>query len=210
VYCESSLGDEVEHIYPKDIFPGKCFDWDNYVYACGPCNGPKNNQFAVFQHSDGQFKIVNSPAGTPASEPPPGDAVWINCRVENPLDFAILDLKDTFKFFPLPHLDPQGKQRVEYTYQVVLRLNDAEREPIRKARELAFENYSARLFRYVAKKKANADQQTLDKIVAGIKEEAHHTVWKEMQRYYRMGKLAEVNEELKQLFDDAGPEALTW
>lgn len=33
VYCECSLGDEVEHIYPKDLFPDKCFDWNNYVYA---------------------------------------------------------------------------------------------------------------------------------------------------------------------------------
>lgn len=28
-YCEDSVGDEVEHIYPKDLYPGKCFQWDN-------------------------------------------------------------------------------------------------------------------------------------------------------------------------------------
>jgi len=37
-YCEDSVSDEVEHIFPKDLYPGRCFDWDNYVYACGPCN----------------------------------------------------------------------------------------------------------------------------------------------------------------------------
>jgi hypothetical protein len=209
VYCECSLGDEVEHIYPKDLFPGKCFDWNNYVYACGPCNGPKNNKFALFRDSDGKFVEVNSTRGNPSSEPPKGEAVLINSRAENPLDFAILDLSGTFKFYPLPNLDEKGKKRVAYTYNEVLRLNDSEREPIRQARENAFENYSARLFKYVAKKKSNASQAVLNKIIDGIKKEAHPTVWKEMQRYYNIGKLGAIDAELKILFDDA-PEALIW
>jgi len=45
VYCEDSKCDEVEHIYPKDLYPQYCFVWSNYVYACGTCNAPKNNKF---------------------------------------------------------------------------------------------------------------------------------------------------------------------
>lgn len=209
VYCECSLGDEVEHIYPKDLFPDKCFDWNNYVYACGPCNGPKNNKFAIFKKPGGKFVEVNPPRGTPSSKPPNGEAVLINGRMENPLDYAILDLTGTFKFYPLATLNAKGKKRVEYTYNDVLRLNDGEREPIRQARENAFENYSARLFKYVAKKKAHASQAVLNKIIEGIKKEAHPTVWKEMQRYYKIDKLDMVEPELERLFDDA-PEALTW
>jgi len=48
-YCEDSCADEVEHIAPKDLYPDKCFVWDNYLYACGPCNGPKNNQYQIFR-----------------------------------------------------------------------------------------------------------------------------------------------------------------
>lgn len=210
VYCECSLGDEVEHIYPKDLFPEKCFEWTNYVYACGPCNGPKNNKFALFKSSDGAYIEVNPPRGTASAKPPEGDAVMINPRLENPLEFAILDLSGTFKFYPLPSLVNNDVTRVEYTYNTVLRLNDEEREPIRQARENAFTNYSARLFKYVAKLKANASQADLDKIIDGIKKEAHPTVWKEMQRYYVLGKLVLVDPELSALFDDAGPEALTW
>lgn len=209
VYCECSLGDEVEHIFPKDLFPEKCFDWNNYVYACGPCNGPKNNKFALFRTSDGEFVEVNPPKGTPASKPPDGEPVLINGRIENPLDFAILDLGGTFKFYPLPQLDKKGKKRVDYTYNEVLRLNDAEREPIRQARENAFGNYSSRLFKYVTLKNALADQDVLDKIIDGIKKENHPTVWKEMQRYYQLNKLDLVDLELKLLFDQA-PEALQW
>jgi len=209
VYCEDSVGDEVEHIYPKDIYPDKCFSWDNYVYACGPCNGPKNNKFAVFKNDDGSFIEVNPPKGTPASEPPVGEAALINPRVENPLSFVILDLSGTFKFYPLPNLNLKDKKRVEYTYNEVLRLNDAEREPLRQARENAYENYSARLFKYVSKKNAGESPSVLEKIIEGIQKENHLTVWKEMQRYYVEKLLDSVDFELKELFDNA-PEALTW
>jgi len=209
VYCEDSLGDEVEHIYPKDIYPDKCFSWNNYVYACGPCNGPKNNKFAVFKNDDGSFVEVNPPKGTPASEPPKGEAALINPKVENPLNFAILDLAGTFKFYPLPNLNTKDKKKVEYTFNEVLRLNEAEREPLRQARENAYENYSARLFKYVSKKKAGESQAVLEKIIDGIQKESHPTVWKEMQRYYNENLLGTVDSDLKSLFDNA-PEALSW
>lgn len=209
VYCEDSLADEVEHIYPKDLFPEKCFDWDNYVYACGPCNGPKNNKFALFKLSDGQFVIVNPPKGTAAAKPPKGNPALINPRIDNPLEFAILDLSGTFKFFALPQTDSQTKQKFDYTYNEVLRLNSPEREPLRQARENAYGMFKARLFQYVSKKKKQEPQLELDKLKDGILKENHPTVWKEMQRYYHKNLLDQVDEELKIMFDDA-PEALTW
>ena len=42
-YCEDSMADEVEHVRPKDLYPEVVFAWANYVYACGPCNGPKSS-----------------------------------------------------------------------------------------------------------------------------------------------------------------------
>ncbi len=209
VYCEDSLGDEVEHIYPKDIYPDKCFNWDNYVYACGPCNGPKNNKFAVFKSSDGKFTEVNPSRGNAASKPPKGEAVLINPRIENPLRFAILDLAGTFKFFPLPGLDAKDNKKTEYTYNDVLRLNHEEREPLRQARENAYSMYKARLFEYVTRKKAQATLQKLDKMKEALLKESHPTVWKEMQRYYNDNLLNAVDTELKTLFDEA-PEALAW
>ena len=46
-YCQDSCADEVEHMRPKDLYPREVFQWANYLYACGPCNGPKNNRYAV-------------------------------------------------------------------------------------------------------------------------------------------------------------------
>ena len=209
VYCEDSIGDEVEHIYPKDLYPEKCFTWDNYVYACGPCNGPKNNKFAVFQNSDGSFVEVNPPRGTAASKPVEGEAALINPRVENPLDYAILDLSGTFKFYPKPNISAKDNTKVDYTYNKVLRLNNVEREPLRQARENAYGMYKARLFEYVTKKDRNATQEELDRLIEGIETENHPTVWKEMQRYYKDDLLSIVDEELKLLFD-AAPDALNW
>ncbi len=208
VYCEDSLGDEVEHIYPKDLYPGRCFDWENYIYACGPCNGPKNNKFAIFSNPNDTFMEVNPPRGTPATKPPEGEAVFINPRIEDPLEFAILDIKDTFKFYPLPDLDDKNSKRTEYTYFEVLRLNHEEREPLRQARENAYEMYKARLFQYVIKKGTGSPDLLL-RLKEGILKENHPTVWKEMQRYYKLNLLEDVDSELKELFDKA-PEALTW
>ena len=46
-YCEDSLADEIEHIKPKSLFPDLTFSWNNYCFACGPCNGPKSNRYGV-------------------------------------------------------------------------------------------------------------------------------------------------------------------
>ena len=41
MYCEDSFADEIEHRRPKNLYPQQTFDWDNMLYSCGPCNGPK-------------------------------------------------------------------------------------------------------------------------------------------------------------------------
>ena len=46
-YCEDSLADEVEHIRPKTFFPDLAFVWENYLFACGPFNGPKGSRYGV-------------------------------------------------------------------------------------------------------------------------------------------------------------------
>jgi len=208
VYSEDSLGDEVEHIYPKDLYPGQCFKWENYVYACGPCNGPKNNKFAVFKNSDGEFIEVNPLGGMTATEPPEGESVLINPRIENPLDYVILDLQGTFKFYPLPGIDERSSRRADYTLNDVLRMNHEDREPLRQARENAYSMYKARLFHYVLVK-SNASPAVLTRLKENIIKENHPTVWKEMQRHYNEGFLDGFDPELKELFDIA-PEALTW
>ncbi len=209
VYCEDSVVDEVEHIYPKDLYPEKVFDWNNYVYACGNCNGPKNNKFAVFRSDTEEFQTVNPPHGTPAIRPPAGEAVLINPRVENPLEYCMLDLEDTFKFVIIKPKGSKDYQRATYTFEEVLRLSHVEREFLRQARQEAFHDYSARLRTYVQFRDAGKPQQQLDNMIDQLKKKGHPTVWKEMQRYHRLNRLIEIDRDLDTLFQQA-PEALDW
>lgn len=209
VYCEDSVADEVEHIFPKDLYPEKVFDWNNYVYACGPCNGPKNNKFAVFRGDTDVFQTVNPPRKTAATQPPAGEAALINPRTENPLDFCMLDLSGTFKFVIIKPKGTKDYQRAEYTFEEVLKLNHVEREFLRQARQEAYGDYKARLHQYVHHRDAGSPQAQLDSMIDQLRKKGHPTVWKEMQRYHRRGILNRVNNSLNELFNQA-PEALSW
>ncbi len=199
-YCEDAPADEIEHIAPKNIYPLLCFSWSNYLYACGICNGPKNNKFAVFLKSNEAFKDITPPKGK-CPVPPKGSPVLINPRKENPLDFLFLDLKNTFHFVPLPD-DKTSKayKRAEYTI-CVLRLN--KRDSLVSSRRTAFGSYEARLKTYITEKQSGKTEIKLQKMIEGIQTERHVTVFKEMQRQYVLFGF------FKDLFDPI-PEALNW
>ena len=48
-YCEGGINAkrscQVEHFRPKSLFPAKAYRWENYVLACGGCNGPKRDKW---------------------------------------------------------------------------------------------------------------------------------------------------------------------
>lgn len=207
VYCEDSVADEVEHIQPKDLYPNFCFHWDNYVYACGNCNGPKNNKFAIFRKDSGKFEELNPPKGTKASKPPLGDNALINPRIEDPMDFCMLDLASTFKFVIIKIAGTKDAQKADYTFNRVLRLND--REFLRKARANAYTNYKSRLGYYVHEKFNGKKNDILEKLVENLRRESHQTVWKEMQRQHSIGILSKIDKDLDELFVKS-PEALNW
>ena len=208
IYCEDSQCSQVEHFYPKSLYPQFCFDWSNYFYACSVCNVSKNNKFAVFRHDNGAFYKAN-PENTkqPVVEPPAGDSVLIHPRIDDPLDFCKLDL-ETFKFAIIAQQGTKDYQRADYTFNTVLRLND-QRESLRRNREIAYSNYKAKLHSYTVKKNNYAPQTKLDHLIRSLKGDGHPTVWKEMQRHYSMGYLKKIDEDLHDLFEQS-PEALTW
>lgn len=200
-YCEDSVADEVEHFSPKNIYPSLTFVWSNLLYACGPCNGPKNNQFAVFALLTGLFTDVTPPRKNPNPQPPiEGEAVLIHPRQENPLDFLILDISDTFFFSPIDDENTKEYERAVYTIDI-LGLNS--RSYLVEARENAFDNYIARLSYYKTQLDINTSTKELNKIKAGILKEHHPTVWQEMKRQCL------AHPRLKILFE-AVPDALNW
>jgi len=200
VYCEDSFADEVEHIKPKDLYPAEAFSWSNYVYACGPCNGPKNNQFAVISATNSMLVNVTRAPKSPVVPPEAGEPALINPRWENALKFIELDLVDTFFFLPTKKVGTKDYQRAEYTSEV-LRLND--REALRVARKEAYDSYVARLDQYIRRRDAGSSKKELGRLVRALKRMQHPTVWKEIKRQYP------YISELNALFVQA-PEAKKW
>ena len=40
-YCEKILAKDIEHFYPKTLYPQKMFEWENLLRACKDCNFEK-------------------------------------------------------------------------------------------------------------------------------------------------------------------------
>ena len=197
-YCEDSVADEVEHVWPKDLYPELVFTWSNYVYACGPCNGRKNNKFAVFVTATGQLTVVTRATGSPIVAPPVGKPVFLDPRKDD--GFAMIDLDlMTGIFLPAGATTTKKYQRAKFTIDSL----DLNREPLPTARMGAYKNYRAQLRDYVSMLRTNAPQAERDDLVNYVKRMEHPTVWAEMKRQRAFIP------RLTDLFTQA-PEALTW
>lgn len=200
VYCEDSWADEVEHIKPKNLYPEETFVWENYVLACGPCNGKKSDHFAIFSSTTGECLDVSRPRNAPVKPPAPGEPVLINPRQERALDLIELDIMGTFLFLPRRGLSARDSQRAKYTIDS-LQLN--KREHLRYARQGVYVAYGAILREYLQRRDAGATSEELAHKVQAIKRMPHRTVWEEMKQQYR--NIPELNELFLQI-----PEALLW
>lgn len=206
-YCEDSLANEVEHILPKTLFPERTFDWQNYLYACGPCNGPKSNRFGVLRGT----KIVEfvRRRGSPVVPPPTGISGLIDPRTEDPLLFFELEMggvtrsgdliEGTFELLPVDGLSPALLARAQFTIDV-LGLN---REVIRVARANAFGGFRARLHEYAKHKDEGVLAVNLARRKRDLLSTPHLTVFAEMQRQRAL------HPEINRLFERI-PEAVTW
>lgn len=179
MYCEDSVADEVEHFRPKGLYPDVVFAWRNYLYACGQCNGGKSNHFSVVESGTGELVDVTRPRRARVTPPREGAAALIDPRHENPLDFIILDLRDTFEFTPFADLGTVEFRRADYTIDL-LRLND--RGYLTEARRNASGAYEALLARYVTLTQDGAPRPQVARVKRCILRHPHPTVWAEMKR----------------------------
>lgn len=48
MYCEDSMGTDIDHFRPKSDYPENTFVWENYYLACSHCNSnQKRNEFPL-------------------------------------------------------------------------------------------------------------------------------------------------------------------
>lgn len=225
VYCENNEATDIEHIYPKKLYPEKAFSWKNYVLACGKCNSHhKSDKFRIFLlQNSADTQDVTPPRGT-YRQPVNDDALFLNQRKDNPLDFLELDLlNQTFIFTEKFPDGTREYHRASYTIEL-LGLNT--RGALIAARRNAARFYIGRLEKYVnAKNSANFQElkdavddfgaidetanfrrgknRILKSIKKDILENSHPTVWKELIR--QRANLPKTN----RLLNDA-PEAVNW
>lgn len=218
-YCEANVGTTIEHIYPKGLFPNKTFVWDNYLWTCKQCNGKhKIKQFQVFadQHSSEVIKLV---ADQKFIAPPSEDSVFINPRVDNPLDYLKLNLSSGLFEIIATDKNSRAYKRAAYTLEL-LQLN--QRAGLVEHRQQTYQHYIQLLNSYINIPKMNLEElkqlnyhlppkTSLEgkKMRASILVQhhilnsQHPTIWQEMQRQYK------TIPTLKKLFA-AVPEALEW
>lgn len=198
-YCEDSVADEIEHFRPKDIYPEAVFRWENYLYACGPCNGPKNNHFAVIEADGDEVTDVTRARGASIVPPPSGEPALLDPRVDDPLEYLFLDIVDTFTFRPRARLSARKKARATYTIET-LHLND--RPYLLEGRRTTYDTLVCALAAATAARRLDTEAN-LDRPARVVAGSPHRCVWEEMKR--QATKLPE----LAPLFA-AVPEAASW
>jgi hypothetical protein len=201
MYCEDSVADEVEHFKPKAFYPELVFAWDNYLYACGPCNGGKNNRFPLISLQSGQMIHLVRRRGEAIVAPEAGTAAIMHLRHEDPLTYLKLDLQDTF-FFSESNPDA-GSLDHQRARQVIDILGLNSRDYLPKARAEAFDNYCARLEEYISRWNRGGGPAVLELLQRSLQRMGHPTVWQEMKRQHRQIP------RLRDLFDGV-PAALAW
>jgi uncharacterized protein (TIGR02646 family) len=200
-YCEDSIGDEVEHVAPKDLYPASVFSWQNYVYSCGQCNGAnKRNRWKVAL-ANGSVVEITRKRKAPVVEPVAGSALFINPRSEDPMNFLQLDIAGgTFIFAPKPGISAPERLRAEYT-RTLVGLNS--RAGMVERRKQAYVFLRSALESYDREKGPGGDGAKRAQLEKTVREADHRTVWKEAQR--QRASLPEFD-----LLFQRNPEALAW
>lgn len=226
VYCENNEATDIEHIFPKKMYPERAFSWDNYVLACSKCNTThKSDNFKVFNPQNSAIEFdVRPPRGT-YLQPPTDDALFINQRIEDPMDLLELDLvSQQFVFTEKFPIGTREHLKAKYTKEL-LGLNS--RAALVTARKQAVKYFRDRLGKYVEAQKstnfaeleaaidddfggvnvAAAFNDEKVRIQEAIKKDVleypHPTVWKELMR--QRANLPRINSFVNQV-----PEVLTW
>lgn len=200
-YCEANIGTCIEHVYPRGLYPNKTFIWENYLWTCKQCNGKhKVSQFQIFE-SPKTAKTINLVKDYNFIPPPNDDAVFINPRVDNPLDYLELDLESGLFQHKEKNPTTRAYKRASYTLET-LQLNA--RKGLVANRQKNYLIYQNLLQQYIDIKKSPSievlkaiyplskhtaqlpfesqkKQATLD-LQKTLLNQAHPTIWLEMQR----------------------------
>lgn len=200
MFCEDSAASEIEHFHPKGLYPELVFEWANFLYACGDCNGPawKGSRLKIRKPDGTIAQQLGHRKGKPSLPPDNGELLLINPRYEDPLKLLDLDLPSGVF---CAH-SPTGfeRDRADHTIEV-LGLN--ERENLIRARQNTYTAAQDHLEKIASLLPGGGSADAIMLRKDALLRHTHRTVWEEMKR--QRGRYAE----LKRLFE-AAPDAVTW
>lgn len=225
-YCESNEFSDIEHFYPKTLFPQKAFVWENYLYVCGLCNSKyKNDTFAIFTSNNSTSYTDITPSNPRIYQnPATTDAVLINPRKENPMDFLWLNIARG-EYISNPFSENLKEDiRANYTIDTLnlARFNEARKNKAQEflmimsnylsikrvssleaLEEIAQECYLHEKIDFVFQNLQKDKAVILENFKQTIIQSPHSTVWEEIKRQRHTRK------RWKYIFSQI-PEALTW
>lgn len=175
-YCEDSRANEIEHFYPKSIYPNLTFEWGNYLFSCSICNRAKRHKFEIFDSIGKRHELkLNQP-----THPPSGQPLLINPRFEEPKDFFSLSFA-SFELVIRDDLNGYDEQRADYTLKT-LKLNDS---GLVKSRKEAFDSFIGLTDTYYRLKQEN-NLLALEKLLETFRSHSHISVWQAMMSVKNM------------------------
>lgn len=95
MYCEDSLGTDIDHFRPKADYPQSAFHWPNYLLACSHCNSNlKRNEFPLDANGDALLldPTVDDPAAHLVFSSSTGDVVPVGKK--GPESIRVFGLND--------------------------------------------------------------------------------------------------------------------
>ncbi|MBK7758736.1 MAG: hypothetical protein IPI35_20530 [Deltaproteobacteria bacterium] len=117
MYCEDSLGTDIDHFWPKADFPDRAFTWENYLLACSYCNSNlKRNQFP--RDAAGQPELLDPTVDEPAEHLffLPGNGRFLAIGPKGHQSIAVFGLNDNAapRQLPAPVFRPYSAWRPSF------------------------------------------------------------------------------------------------
>lgn len=95
MFCQDSRGTDIEHFWPKAVYPDRTFHWPNLLLACTGCNRAKSDRFPRGEH---------------------GEPLLIDPTAEDPWDHLVFDRRTssiTARWFATGEESPRGVATLE-------------------------------------------------------------------------------------------------
>ena len=124
-YCEQIAAKDIEHFWPKTLYPARMFSWDNFLRGCKNCNNAKRDRFPLDDR--GQNLLLD-----PCVDEPLDHFVWDGRTGRTgimPDPSRAARARTTIDLFQLNHEPVREERRLKYLIVLFLLARVVEEDP---------------------------------------------------------------------------------